>query len=782
LREAYHRLFAERQPRLLTLIGEMGLGKSRLLQEFIAWTDLRLEDWFLFQGRSLPSQVATPYALLRDIFSFRFEIQDSDTLAAVVEKMEQGFARFMPEDDRSQESAHIVGQLIGFDFSSSPYLRGLRLDPKQIRSLGFAILTRFFASAAAQMPVILLLDDLHWADQGSLEFLLSLLENLPAGTPLLVLGMARPALLERFPDWGQGLEGAARFELKPLTREDSRALVEQILQKAAEIPVSLREMIVDGADGNPFYLEELIKMLIDGKVIRPEAEKWEIDLARLQTVSVPPTLAGVLQARLDRLDANERASLQRASVVGRVFWNSAVEALGADLEVEHGQLEESLSVLRSKELIFPAPVTTFTGTQEYSFKHVLLRDVTYETVLKRQRTRYHALAADWLSQVSGERRGEYLPVIAEHYEKAGEAAKAVRVLLEAGERALGVSAFGEALRFFQRALSLLSPEQTRDLAFVHLKIGECFFRSGEFSVSLASTEKALFLARGFSTADFLAAVLYQIGQLHAEMGEYPSAEQSFLQALPTARAAGPAAAATLARLLYGLGNVYWRMGELEKALRFCTESRDLAARLDDPQTLMLALNRLGVVSGLLGDAESEERFYHQVLSLATTVGNRERAAVALNNLGALADEHHDLAKAKDFYLQALAVAREIGARQSQALYLINLGHCEIGLGQLDAALGYLREGLSLAEAHGAAPWTLIAVLFFALLAQARGETGRAFALFGLVRRQPAFSPDHQRLMDQALAEWGVGEVEASQRMSAGADLDWKQVVLQLMAA
>jgi tetratricopeptide (TPR) repeat protein len=247
-----------------------------------------------------------------------------------------------------------------------------------------------------------------------------------------------------------------------------------------------------------------------------------------------------------------------------------------------------------------------------------------------------------------------------------------------------------------------------------------------------------------------------------------------------ARAFGARADATLARILYGLGNVYWRMGDLKKAQGFCAESRDLATRLGDTHTLMLALNRLGVVTGLMGNSAEEERIYLQVLALARSVGNRERAAVALNNLGALADERHDLAKAQEFYLQALALAREMGLQQSLALYLINLGHCEIGLGELEAAAEHLREGLALADHHGAAPWTVIAVLFFAWLAYVRGEADRAFALFGLVRQQAAFSSDHQRLMDQALAEWGISEAEAAARMSAGQGLDWKQVVLELL--
>jgi tetratricopeptide (TPR) repeat protein len=718
--------------------------------------------------------------LLRDLFAFRFEIHDSDSLSIVHEKMERGFAEFMPADALSPEKAHVVGQLIGYDFSSSPYLRGLLQDSRQMRSLGLSYLTRFLVSAAQQLPVVLLLDDIHWADTGSLDVLTSVFKNIPAGTPLLALCTARPALAEHYPDWGVGLPSSLQLELKPLSRDDSRTLVEGILQKVENLPAALKELVVGGADGNPFYVEELIKMLIDTKVIQPGEQSWKINMTHLDTVNIPPTLAGVLQARLDRLDSAERLLLQRASVVGRVFWNTAVEALGADSQLGSEYLQNSLSVLRAKELIFASPVSTFLGTQEYSFKHALLRDVTYETVLKRQRAPYHARVAEWLSVTSGERRAEYLPVIADHFEKAGDDVKAASMLIEAGEQALGVSAFNNAFRLFQRALSLLPPEARRDETYLHLKIGETLFRSGDLSNALRHSETALSKARVLTGGDLLASILYQIGQINAEIGNYSLAENIFSEALPIARSNGSRSRATLARVLYGLGNVHWRLGNLERARNFCAESRELAEALGDTNTLLLALNRLGVLSGLMGDPVGEEQIYQQVLALATSVGNRERAAVALNNLGALADENKELKKAQDFYLQAMALAREIGAQQSLALYLTNLAHSEIRLGDLEQAQSHLREGLALAYHLNVGPWSLTAVLFFARLQAARGYRDLALELFGLADHHPAFSMDHQRLMEQMLAEWNLADTDVVRGMARGAVLDWDETVINLM--
>jgi class 3 adenylate cyclase/tetratricopeptide (TPR) repeat protein len=780
LQAAYFSIFRDKRPQVLTIFGDMGLGKTRLVQDFMTWNDPREEDYYLFQARSLPSQVTSPYSFLRDLFAFRFQIQDSDSLETVLQKLEQGFAFFMPADGHAQEEAQVVGHLLGYKFPAAPSLRSLLDDPRQLRSLGLTILRRFFGSAARQLPVILILEDIHWADSASLDALTHVFSNLHSYTPLLALCTSRPALAERYPSWAESFPNASRLELRPLTRDDSRALVGQILQKVDNLPSALRELIVGGAEGNPFYLEELVKMLIDGRVIQPAQDAWRVDIQRLDAVAIPPTLAGVLQARLDTLDALERASLQRASVVGRIFWDRALEALSPEVESERERLQACLSVLRTKELIFPNPVSTFSGTQEFSFKHALLRDVAYETVLKRQRAQYHSRVAEWLDRVSGERRGEYLPIIAEHYEKAGEADRASKALIEAGDHALRLSAFSEAFRFFQRALNLVPGERRRDLAYLQVRIGEIFLRSGEYGDALKYTEKALAVAGSLSEGNLLASSLYQAGQIYAEMGNYPQAETCFLQALSISRALGPRGEETLGRVLYGLGNVHWRLGKLDSAFEHCAESRDISHRVADMNTHMLALNRLGVLSGLRGDPIEEERLYRQVLSLAVSLGNRERAGLALNNLGALADEKGDYKKAQDYYLQAMQMAREISAQQSIALYLINLAHSEIRLGDFGSALEHLREGLALADHLKAYPWVLTGVIFFAELEVARGNPVRALEMLGLSEHHSAYSVDHQRLCEQVLRAIDMPEDLVVQHMGRGACLDWAATFTQIL--
>lgn len=782
LQDAYHRLFGERRAQLINIVAEMGLGKSRLFTEFLTWTDPQPNDYYLFLGRFAPSQTNAPYAFLREIVAFRFQIQDSDPLSVVYQKMENGFKAFLPDDPAAEEKAHFVGQLVGYNFSESPHLRGLLSDPSQVRSLGFASIMRLVESASQSYPLIFVLDDLQWADTASLDALSMLFRNLPAEMPVLAICATRPELFERYPNWGRGLPNASTLHLEPLSRKDSRAFVEQVLRKVEILPSALRELVVGSGEGNPFYMEELVKTLIEGRVIDISAEPWQVNLARLDKLNIPPSLSGVLQARLDGLDSLERTALQRASIIGRIFWDRALEAISPEIESERERLQASLATLRAKELIFSHPVSAFSDTTEYAFKHALLRDVTYETVLKRQRIQYHERIAEWLDRISGERRSEYLPVIADHYECAGQNDKAADILIEAGQQALALSAFSEAFGFLRRAEALLSPARKRDEGYIHLKIGEAFFRSGEFADAARYTEMALQCFKALTDPDLLLAAMAQYGQIKADTGEYAESEQYYQSALRLARSSDKNANPVLPQILYGLGNTHWRLGKLESANQFCEESRALAEEIHDTNTLLLALNRLGVLAGLVGNSAREGELYRQALTLAISSGNRERAAVTLNNLGALADEQGDYQKAMGYYRQAIPMAREIGAQQSLALYLLNLANSQIRAGDLESAREHLREGLALSEHIGATPWMLIGVIFYARLEAALGNIPRALELLGLAEHHPAHSIDHQRLTEQMLNEWNLDEREVIDAMARGAALDWKASLMQLLMA
>ena len=424
----------------------------------------------------------------------RFNIIESDTLAEVQDKLQEGIGSM------KNGSALLIGQLLGYDFSDDPAVKHLVDDPRQLREQALAALASYFHQLAGQDLVMILLEDLHWADDSSLDTFNYLAQAL-AETSIFVLAAGRPHLHQRRPHWGEDWAFHSRLDLRPLSKRAGRQLVADILQRIEQVPESLEDMIINGAEGNPFFVEELIKMLIDDRVIDiSDSENWRLDLAHLNEKQVPATLTGVLQARLDRLSTEERSILQKASVVGLVFWDRVVAALGqtSDGEIDEGEdlsaVNESLTILRFREFVYHRETSAFKDAIEHNFKHAVLRDVTYSSVLKRIRRNYHGLVADWLIEQTGERVGEYVGLIADHLQQAGRSGEAADYLIQAGDQARTRGAYEEAVVRYERAVSLLEEQERLDeTARTYMKLGLSHHNAFEYRRARETYDKGFVL-------------------------------------------------------------------------------------------------------------------------------------------------------------------------------------------------------------------------------------------------------------------------------------------------
>ncbi|MCH8220447.1 MAG: AAA family ATPase, partial [Proteobacteria bacterium] len=415
LQQTLQHVIQLRASRLVTVVGDAGIGKSRLLYEFSNWVEQLSRDMWIFKARASEQSVNLPFSLIRYMFAARFQIQESDSTATVHEKLVDGITGFMGPD--AEAKAHFIGHLLGFDFSASPHLHSTLSNPRKIRDQAFLYVAQFFHAVSVSdndNPFIIFLEDLHWADESSLDLIEYIVQEC-RDDPMFIAFITRSALFEHREFWGMMWDHHSRFEIKPLSKEDSSQLVDELLQKLDEIPKMLREVIVTRAEGNPYYHEEIVKMLITDGVIIKGPEKWHIAAERLITIKVPATLTGVLQARLDRLPAEEKIILQRASVVGRVFWDSAVIYLSRADNLTEADINAALSTLVGRELIFERKASTFAESQEFVFKNTIFRDVAYESVLRRSRRKYHTQVAEWMIERSGERVAEHIGLIADHF-------------------------------------------------------------------------------------------------------------------------------------------------------------------------------------------------------------------------------------------------------------------------------------------------------------------------------------------------------------------------------
>lgn len=684
----------------VTIVGEAGLGKSRLLYEFREQVALLPESVRVFNGRATEAMRGLPYSLVRDVFAFRCLIQDSDSLEAAQEKLVGGILELASSGEfgRGEEAemkAHFIGQMIGLDFSASPHIRGILDDARQIRDRAFHYAAQFFAAVMRETPVALYLDDLHWADDESLDFFDHLAKT-ATDAPLLMLCFTRPMLFERRPHWGEGAENHLRLTLNPLSKRNSRQLVKDILRKVENVPLSLRNLVVENAEGNPFYVEELIKMLIDRRVIETGAEKWRVDESRLGKTEVPPTLTGVLQARLDQLTIWERTVLQRASVIGREFWDGAVEQLGAA-----GDVRQALESVRRKDLIYRHETSAFAGAGEYIFKHILLREVVYETVLLRERREMHNSAALWLIEHGGESAGKYAATIAEHFEQAKETAQAANWFGRAGHQAREAFAPEAAVGFYRQALDLLKDGESNEASLNWYEgLGEVLRTQAKFSESIEAYKTMRKAAKNSTDKLAEAKAWNGLGFAQREQGDNRTSLESAQKAENLARQAGASETAKteLARALFRQAWAFYRLGDMTKAVALGEEALLLTAELGETgrREHARSLNLLGSAYKILGRYDQADSCYEKALMLFRGLGDRRGVGGILNNLGENADSRGDTKTAVRYYQEALAIARENGERVLQIVYQSNLGGLRLKLGDFAAAENDLRQSIEMA--------------------------------------------------------------------------------------
>jgi class 3 adenylate cyclase/tetratricopeptide (TPR) repeat protein len=692
LQNIYHDSIHAGEAALVLITGEAGLGKSRLLDEMIARIDLQDPDVWMFHGRAASATQNSPYAIFRDLFAQRFDIKESDNAAQALDCFRQGMSAYLEPDQ-----ADLVGQWVGFDFSLSPAVKRLAGGPALAR-LAALYMTHFFRQLANR-PLLIFLEDLHWADDSSLDLITQLLAEIRSGGPahLMFACAARPTLFERRPNWGEGTQGFTRLILLPLSRQFSRGLVEEIFKKAETVPAALVERIIDETEGSPFFIEELVKMLIEDGVIQTSNETWTIDPTRMNEPHVPPTLAGILQARLDSLPPAERQVLQRAAVVGRVFWDRLVGLLTDDPE-EAAQVSNRLAALRERELIYRRERSSITGAEEYLFKHSLLQEAAYETVLLRQRRTYHARVAGWIEDNAGERLEEYLALIASHHVHAGQVTLAADWYTRAGERAASLGAPREACELFSTALELIPPDDRPRRWRTLLGRSAVLIILGEREARQADDAALLALAEETGDDEHLAEAYGRIGYYNYTLGNMTRSLENYNLALEAAKKSN--SIALQATLLPLKLVVLSRLGDLQSAAALAEPALELAEATGNPVNLMRALTNVSIYYATIGDLARSTQLVQRQVEINQEQGNRISEAFGLSNLGynylLLGRYEHG----RRVLERALEASRSVGARAPAAYNLLNLGLACWRLGDLQAARQAMNDSLPELQAIG----------------------------------------------------------------------------------
>jgi serine/threonine protein kinase/tetratricopeptide (TPR) repeat protein len=771
-------IFAEvieaQQSHFVTVTAVTGLGKSRLLNDFISWVDLHPQPVRLLPAQATPDMHNKPYALLRDLISFRFDIHQDDSPAQVAQKLADGIEAQVGRDDRM---AHLLGYLAGFDLSSSPYIDNLAGDPQQLVFQARQVFYDWLTRLCAIDPLLIVVEDSHHADRVSLDLLAELMtwDDLP----LFVICLARPLLYQERPFWGEEQPNHHRLMLSLLNRSESRQLITHLLPHVAHIPAALYDFLLEQAEGNPYYLEELIRMLLDERVIIKDNDRvWRVEIDRLNRLQIPTTLSWLLQARLDSLLQPEKISLQRAAVIGRIFHDTALTALGQADGILIDEQTAVLNQLQRRGFIQERETRSLSDSVEYMFNSNMLREVLLQTIPAPQKKLYNLAAANWLIQIGADRLDEHNNAISIYYERADYLADAAHYRLRAGENALRVSAFEGAKTLFTETLVLVSTDDA-SYAEIQLKLGETYYWLSDYQTAKAHLKQALASHQENKKQPYQARAFYWLSQIDVRQGQYGQAKQCLQKGLTIANATNDTQ--TIAQILFGLGDLHWREGKFSQAQINCAKSLSIAQALGHVALQLNALNRLGAIAMSLGHPSEAVAIYEQTYALAQESGNRIYAASALNNLGEVALTKGDLAAARAYYEQALPITQQANQLNFTAMLHTNLATVGLKSGDMVATRQHLAEALAISAEIKAAPAMLSVVQKMGWLLVVEGQRDRGLTLLGLVWHHPAADSENLRELQELFAEWGwqADDPEIVAAMAKGQQLDLITTVAQL---
>jgi predicted ATPase/class 3 adenylate cyclase len=639
LTDALARTRRDRSTQLVTLAGVPGMGKSRLVAELFRVVDQdpsELISWR--QGRSLPYGDGVTFWALAEMVKAQAGILETDSAEQTEEKLQATVAPLFPESADAQWVAGHLRPLAG--------LSGGAEGGDDRREETFAAWRRFFEAIAEQGRLVLIFEDLHWADENLLDFIEHLV-GWASGVPMLVVCTARPELFERRAGWGGGTRNSTTLWLASLSDEETAALISSLSDRPV-MDAETQQTLLDRAGGNPLYAEQYVRMLEE----RGEAEE----------LALPETVQGIIAARLDALPVEEKRLLQIASVIGKVFW------LGPLTAVEGGDRRDAevrLHALERKDFVQRARRSSVADESEYSFLHVLVRDVAYGQIPRGQRAEQHRLTAEWIGSLG--RTEDHAEMLAHHYLSALElrraagqavdapfAERALESLRDAGERASSLNAYPTAAGFYKSALEL-APEGSPERARLLFRLGRSQYLAGDV----------------------------EPGLLAAACDELIACDD---------REAGAEAETVLADLS-------WDRGDTDRVFEHLNRARELVDGGEPSRIKAYVISSMSRHLRLAEEYAEATRLGREALAMAEQLELDDVRAAALINIGVSRCQSGDLAGIEDLE-QAEAIAVQANAPAEICLAKINLASVWWMRGDLERASALAADAEAAAARFG----------------------------------------------------------------------------------
>jgi len=707
------------------IVGEPGVGKSRLLLEFKHALTGRPVRYL--EGRCLSFGSTTPFLPVLDLVRATCGLADTDPPEVVIEKVRAALTE-VGLDTATLEP--FVVHLLGVKDSSEPPAGRLAgLSPELVKTRTFDILRQMALRDSRRRPLVIVIEDLHWIDRTSEEYLASLVESL-AGAPIMLLVTYRPGYRPAWLDKSY----TTQLSLARLAPEDSLTVVRSVLPEAV-LADPVARLILDKAEGNPFFLEELTRAVGDAG-------------AAASGLTVPDTVHGVLNARIDRLAELPKRLLQTASILGREFSAGLLEAVWAG-----DPMEAHLQELIRQEFLYER-----SGTDEpvYVFKHALTQDVAEATILATRRRELNAAAARALTDLYPDRLGELAPRLAHHYVQAEAWGLACEHATRAAEGACAVYANREAVARYNQALAagehagLPAPERMR----LHAARGRVHGALGEFDAARGDLEAALALARETRDARACAELLGALGELWGGHRDYQRGLELTVEATRTAEEAGDRRA--LAEALVRTGLMRLNLARMSESQHDLEQALAIFQELGDEHGSARTLDVLAMTDGIVGRISRSLQRGREALRRYQALGDRTAESSMMTNIGFWLGWAGQRGEGEPLVRQGLESAIALGARGDEAYAHAGLGWVLEMYGDYGRALQESEAAVELARRIGHREWTAAGLSISGRIIRLSGQAARARSL-------------HQEMLD-ITRELGTALWIAAALAELGADL------------
>ncbi len=710
IRTAIEKAFSTKEPTLVALHGPRGSGKSRLLtyaSEIAAGTDETVHVAYATCREGGDGSYAPFGRMLLE----RFGVTPASSPSAVRGQMSTlvGAALDAGDPVLVGETTHLLGHMAGVPFPDSPFLTPLQKNPADLHRRTADALRRLYEGDAKQRPAVVLLDNMHLAESEAWDVLEALCR---AAGPIAIV-VAGDDLTDRI-DALEPAGGTAIGPVPPLREEDVATMLHVLLPDLKKAPEPLVAAVTHRTEGLPSAVRELVFALWEAGLFVRKDDGIEVDLERLEAGDLPVTMKDAITARLRRLDALEHATVERAAVIGEVFWDAALLGQMRSERPAPGEfdnplsiwpddedaeaLEGALSRLIEKGFLEQHERSDMPGSREFVFAHSGTRNHLYENMDPSLRPRRHAAVARWLTLVSEVRREGVAAMIAPHLEKAGLNVRAGRAYLEAAHYERNAMRTERGLRYVEKALAHVPDEDTlRRIECLHLH-GSLLSTNGRFDEAILSFTEMLSLAWSIGARGKGGAALNRIARVHRARGELKQARQLLDRALHLFRVGGDVRG--VAATLDDLAQVGLLAGETDAAIAWASEALEIRRAHADPRGEAVSLTTLGTLQLNRGALDEGSQLFERALELRRHVGDVSGIVTSLNALGVVAFERGNREDAIAKWHEALGQARDMADRHSECFLLNNVGEAHLGERDFDQAEAALGDAQRLAEDLG----------------------------------------------------------------------------------